>query len=285
MTFQQKTALMAFGVSTAFAATAFSQQATQPVPQPKVQPGVVVEQPKAARPAVQPGVQVIQPGIQQQTTNFRGSNQAQSNEQALASCVAIENQTEVAIAQFAENKAKDKDVKEFAKMLVEEHQAFLKKLQRFAPEAAADGYLDQTASNDSQVQPAGGANQQRPAATAQQRQGQVIQQTAAETGAGLDITQLHREIAQQCLTDAKKGLSEKEGRKFDTCFIGHQIACHEMMKTKLTVFQRHASGEFAELLNEGLQATEKHLKKAEKIMSQLDSNDSRKSDSKTTKND
>jgi predicted outer membrane protein len=250
-----------------------------------------------AQPA-QPG-QPARPGVQVQVNPSQGAVQhPMVTEQSLAACLAIANQEEVAIAQFVSEKTKNDDVKEFTKMLIDDHQAFLKKLQRFTPEAR-NSTLQQTASTESGVQQAGGANQavnaqttartqaqgganpqQQPAAQAQpQRQGQPIQQTAgqAQSRQPIDLVQLHREIAQQCLTDAKKNMEEKEGAKFDACFIGHQIASHEAMKTKLTVFQRHASGEFAQLLSEGIKSTEKHLKDAEKIMDDLaDVKDSKK---------
>lgn len=219
-----------------------------------------------ARPAAQPQ----QPG---QTQGY-----PQVTDQTIAACLAIANQEEVAIAQFVSEKTKNDDVKEFAKMLVEDHQAFLKKLQRFTPEAR-DSTLQETASTQqSAVKQAGGAapqqsasGQQRSANPQQQQPGQPIQQTGAQGQARqqVNLIQLEREIAQECLSEAKKGLSEKEGAKFDACFIGHQIAKHEAMKTKLTVLQRHASSELAQLLADGVKTTEKHLKDAEKIMDDL----------------
>jgi predicted outer membrane protein len=225
---------------------------------------------------VQPG-QPARPGIQVQVNpNTTGARaipgqvaSAPINEHTLAACVAIANQEEVAIAKMAADKAKDKDVKEYAKMLVEDHQGFLKKLQRFAPEAQETLQAASSQSNQSRVQPAGGAAQPQAQATAQP--GQAIQQVATqEAGSQIDVIQLHREVAQQCLANAKKKMGEMDGDKFDICFIGHQIAKHEEMKTKLTVFQRHASGEFAQLLAAGLETTETHLKKAEEIMKDLD---------------
>lgn len=223
------------------------------------------------QPARQPAVQVGQ------RAHWKNSDQS------LATCVAIANQEEVALAKFAEEKANSREVKDFAKMLVSDHQAFLKKLEKYAPEAARDNYLTeqhQTASNDAtkapggvqvRVQPAGGAN---PAATTTN----PIQQTAGveiNAGApGIDFVQLHREIANECIRTSKDELSKKDGKKFDECFIGHQIAKHAEMKTKLTVFERHASGELKDLFASGRETTEKHMQKAESIMKDLDSHKS-----------
>src|SRR4051812_4540771 len=51
--------------------------------------------------------------------------QWQNADQILASCIAITNQKEVTIAKLAGEKAKNKDVKEFANMLVKDHSDFL----------------------------------------------------------------------------------------------------------------------------------------------------------------
>jgi hypothetical protein len=75
-------------------------------------------------------------------------------------------------------------------------------------------------------------------------------------------------------------MDKKNGADFDECFVGHQLAAHEMMKTKLTVFQRHTSGELNQLIADGIQTTEKHRKRAEELMHQL-----KDSDSSSTKRD
>ncbi|HUP82398.1 MAG TPA: hypothetical protein VM260_27845 [Pirellula sp.] len=55
------------------------------------------------------------------------------------------------------------------------------------------------------------------------------------------------------------------------------------MKSKLTVFQRHATGELKQLISEGLQTTEKHLKHAEGVMDNLAKDDSKSSTSVNSK--
>lgn len=294
MTFPKITTSIILGVSTAFVAPVFGQQADQPAA--SARPNAQKQQQQQIRPQNPQQPQrpaAAQPGVQQQTTNFRGPAQVQVTEQMLATCLAIGNQEEVAIAQFATEKAKNEEVKEFAKMLVEDHQAFLKKLERFTPEAARNS-LEQASSSQNSVQQANASESPRADADAKKQpaqaqraqqqprqqgqpgqQGQVIQQTAGQSnGQAIDLIQLEREIAQQCLSDSKKSLTEKDGM-FDICFMGQQIAKHHAMKTKLTVLQRHASAEFAELIAEGTESTEKHLKQAEKIMEDLDKDDSK----------
>jgi len=213
----------------------------------------------------------------------QGGQQAQwqNPDHALASCVAIGNQEEIAIAKFGEEKTKNNDVKDFAKMLQKDHQAFLQKLQRFAPEASREGYLNESGQKTSSTQP-NTSTQVR----VQPAGGQVnvavggVQQTAGTQGAQqLDFMALHRELAENCLQQSKEMLNKKDAAKFDECFIGMQIGKHAEMKNKLTVFQRHASGELKQIFSEGLQTTENHLKKAEDIMKKLSETNSSNSKS------
>jgi len=219
-----------------------------------------------------------------------------NTDQSLASCLAIANQEEITIAKFAEEKTRNDDVKSFAKMLQKDHQAFLQKLQRYAPDASREGYLTDESQPGAtgqrvtsvrapgvqvNVQPAGG---QAPAET-----GRPIQQTAGtvpagQVGAPIDFVQLHREIANECIRSAKEEMNKKDAGKFDECYIGHQIVKHQEMKTKLTVFERHATGELKQAIAEGLQTTEQHLKKAEDIMKQLDSHSSKRDSDSSKRN-
>lgn len=214
------------------------------------------------------------------TTTSAGQQTAwNSNDHMLASCVALENQEEVALAKWAKDKTKNKDVREFAEMLVKDHTAFLDKLKHFAPEATAADYLDHQFT-DAGVN-RGATNAPRAAAqpnanpNANAQRPNVIQQQAAKpqldgrNEATIDMFALHREIAQQCLADTKKMLGDKDSDKFDDCFVGLQIAKHAAMKTKLSVLERHSSQELKDLLAAGEKTTSKHLDRAEELMKQL----------------
>ena len=208
----------------------------------------------------------------------------------MAACIAISNQEEIALARFGEEKSKNDDVKEFTKTLIEDHQAFLKKLQKFAPEARETTLETASTQSPSGVQQAGGTAQAQPGQQARAQQPQAggtnaqpqIQRTAGQSAqSAVDVVQLHREMAQQCLADTKKALNEKEGHEFDACFIGMQVGKHAAMKSALTVMHRHASGEFAQVIGEGLKTTEEHLQQAEKIMEDMKDSKSKDRDSKS----
>lgn len=248
-------------------------------------------QPETRQPAARSN-----PGTTTSTTADQRTNWKNADHQ-LATCVAIDNQEEIAIAKFAEKKLQHKDAQKFAQMLIEDHGKFVKKLEQFAPEATQDGFLmesrspRQAAAKDSfETKPQ--ANAQPRAAQPNQaaprnQAGQAQTRTAAKPnldqagGLPIDFLQLHKELAQQCLNDTQEMLSDKNKDEFDECFIGLQIAKHAAMKSKLEVLQRHASSELRDLLSQGQETTESHLEEAQKIMKQLAENSlDRRSDSK-----
>ena len=215
--------------------------------------------------------QVVKKGSEAPKTLGQAGHRAhgENTDHMLATCVAIGNQEEVAIAKFAADKAQHKDVKEFAAMLVKDHQAFNEKLQKFAPEATQDGYLMEkdatTVDGDRRT------SKTKPKAPTSESGS--IQQTSAtkeaSNGQSLDLVQLHRELAQECIQSAMMGMSHKDKSEFDECFIGYQIAMHAGMKNKLTVFERHVSEDLKQVLAAGRETTEMHMKKAEQIMKKL----------------
>lgn len=226
---------------------------------------VALAQQPARQPAQQPQAEGARPG----TTQVGAMGNMDT---MFASCLTIANQKEVALAEFAQDKAQHEEVKKFAEMMVTDHRACLQKLQRFAP-GVANVQLD--AANDAGRESTGSVV--RPAAGQATRDNGIQQTsgvrqpttTSATSGPSADLIQIDREIAQECLKSAKERLSKEEGADFDKCFIGFQIAAHAGMKDKLAVLQRHASSELKEVLAEGEKTTKEHLAKAEEIMEEL----------------
>jgi hypothetical protein len=218
----------------------------------------------------------------QGTTQTGDRAQWQKPDQIMASCVAIANQEELALVKMSQDKLQNEEVKKFAKTLIDEHQAFLTKLEKFAPQAARQPLdhksttrtdLEKTSTNPNRVEQAN-------ATTTDNQPG--VRQTVGTAGdknqAGqsvdtMDLIQVEREIAQECLNAAKTELQSKQGIEADQCFLGYQIAKHAGMKAKLTVFERHASDDLAKVFAEGVDTMEKHKTEAEKLMKEIDSTD------------
>lgn len=216
------------------------------------------------------------PGTTAAGSQAAGQWQWKNADHAMASCVALGNQEEIALGELGGEKAQNDDVKKFAQMLVSDHQEFLSKLKQFAPEASAAGYLSsetRQAQKGDEAAPEKSNTVKQAAATDDAAAPAKVQPTAGTRpgmNEGMKHLMVERELAQQCLAGAKEKLEGKSGVEFDKCFIGQQIAMHMGMKAKLIVYQRHSSRELAQVLAAGQKKTEEHLAKAEELMKDLD---------------
>jgi len=215
--------------------------------------------------AQNPG-QPVQPGTQPPRTTVAtgGAPGAQAGglttvDQAIASCVALGNQEEIALARFAQDHAKSNEVKEFAKMMSDDHKQALQKLRQIAPQTATVG-ANLEASNS---QPAAGF--QQPGATGAQ---------PGQLGAGGDgalfsqMLSLQERIAQECLSLTKEELTKSED--FDHCYIGQQVGAHIGMLAKLKGSEQFASPQLRAFIDEATKTVEKHLDKAKQIAKSLE---------------
>ena len=121
-------AVLSLGLMLMGGSVMYAQQATPRKPS-SAEPGQSNPAPSKTparpnNPQVSPVPSTVEQG--QRRTNFRGAIEgAALSEQALATCVAIANQEEIAISQFAQDKVQNEKVREFAKMMVKEHTAYL----------------------------------------------------------------------------------------------------------------------------------------------------------------
>jgi predicted outer membrane protein len=174
-------------------------------------------------------------------------------DQAIAVCLALGNQEEVALAQFAEGRAKNQKVKQFAEMMITQHREALEKMHRISPQLASlplqlDTNLPGNASRASASQPATNG-----------RVGNVDQQMIA----------LQTSIAQQCLALTQKELGEKQGAEFDQCYIGQQIGAHVAMLAKLKGSEQFASEQLRAFIQDAEKTVETHHKHAKELANEL----------------
>lgn len=220
-------------------------------------------------------------------------NNTKVNDEMLAHCLIVDNQAEIALARMAEGKTKNEEVKKLASMLQKDHRAFVQKLQTYSPNTR-DNTLESNINASGQDSSSGNSanpnertslkpvapttttqnttqSNQKPGSTqginsqTQQGPGNATPQGVG----GMNLNQLHQELAQQCLSDAQAKLSKENGAEFDKCFVGMQIAMHAGMLSKLTVFERHASNELKQVITEGKESTQKHMETIESVMKQL----------------
>ncbi len=193
----------------------------------------------------------------------------------LAACVAMSNQHELAMCQFAIDHIQNPEVKQFTEMLIEEHTQCAKKLAPFAP-AAASVKFDGTAENRRTTSPAGSKIQQtsgKDAADPKRKDvaNAVARESVTTTQDGPQnedrLISIERQVAEECLSLKMKELTEaKEAGNFDEAFLSCQIGAHLGMMAKLSVYEGVADGELAQLFSEGRKTTEKHFGQAKKLM-------------------
>jgi len=198
---------------------------------------------------VRPGQQAIQPRPGQRIAQPGQTGQTVDLNQAIAGCLLLGNQEEVALAEFAQSRAQNPRVKEFAQMMIQDHEQALAKLTRIAPELAQQAAAlreAQTGARNAAAEPFG--------------------QTAA---AGHQVFALQKRVAQECLALTQQELGQKQGPEFDECYMGSQVGAHIGMLAKLRGSQQFASGELKQVIQEAEQTVQKHLDQAKQIAKEV----------------
>jgi predicted outer membrane protein len=196
----------------------------------------------------QPGqrAQSAQRGQVGQPGRLAATGQGSDINTFIASCLLIGNQEEVALAQIATQRAENDQVKQFAQMLVDDHQQTVEKLQPLAKQGI-------------------GLNEGAQTASSRPTQGQTAGVATTD-----QILQLSQQAAQECLQMTKAMMQEKQGAEFDKAFAGMQVGAHIGMLAKLKASKQHASGELASLIDESQQIVESHLERAKELCKELE---------------
>lgn len=177
-------------------------------------------------------------------------------DQQLAAWLLVDNRGEIALAQLAQEKTSNSDVRDFAQHLIDDHSKMVEKLEQFA------GTRRRTRGNDNRA-----ANNRRPqSATAESAAG-----GQGRSSAGLNFVRLKQQLGQQCLASSKQELEQKDGNEFDECYIGMQIAKHMEMIDTLKVFSHYASENLDQVIEEGEDTSQEHLDHAKKLIKELTS--------------
>lgn len=193
-----------------------------------------------------------------------------SMDQFIATCLLIGNQEEVALAKEGVSRAQNENVKQFAQMLVDDHQKAIQKLQQHAKQGISleGASVDVTASSNAQNNQI--AANQSPTAQPYTANRVDIDRNLAGAGALDQVLKLHQQAAQECLSMTKALMQEKQGAEFDKAFAGSQIGAHVGMLAKLKASQQHASPELAAILQESEQTVQKHLDHAKQLCQELE---------------
>lgn len=225
----------------ASATLAFAQA---PMPtQPGIAPGQTPISPSDV-PAV-PGQQQTLPGQQQAVRTEPAPASRLSGD--LAQLLIGSNRNEVDMSRFGQDRAQSQPVREFAKNMVVEHQDFVHKLEKAA---AASGVGGPTPAAPGVSPPAG----------------TVI----GQPGAASELVQVLQQIGDRQVAIIQRDLSNRQGIEFDQAFIGHELAAHFAMLAALQTAANHVTGQLQQVVNEGIQTTQRHIDHAQTIMQQLE---------------
>lgn len=216
----------------------------------------------------------------------RDAAQTENLDAHFAACLILSNQNEIASARLAEQRTKSPEVKKFAQAMEKDHEKFIAALEEVAgnpfhdrrttsassSETRRDARTEDSANDRSAADDADRTGRQAaPAARTGVRKNGTGKGPAAASTPATDIhLQIKQEIADECLASTQRELSSKEGREFDACYIGIQLAAHMLMIDELKVLERHASAALKPVLRQGLETAQEHLSQAKQIMKDIE---------------
>jgi predicted outer membrane protein len=241
------------------------------------------------RPATQPAQpgqraqtgQRAQPGQREYTAEFRGTQTtgavSPEIERYLLNCLLIKNQAEVEISEFAQQQAQNPEVKQFAQMLIRDHQQAVQKLQQLAGPQGADrtsqtpgarSQFDTQQTTATTERPGQSPNQR---AIQTQNQSLTAERQGGQSGALNELIALDRQITDRATEMVREELQAKSGPDFDQCFVAAQIGSHTHMLAALEVIDQKAQGQLKQVIQEAQPKVQQHLDHAKQLAEQLKS--------------
>lgn len=249
------------------------------------------------------GAVPTEPGERAPGAGDRGN--ASQSDQQIAALIYGGCRNHIEIAQFAQDRLRNPEAKQFAEKMVNDHTPGCDKMKelagnlisaRSAPEAeGAPGAAPPR--RPGAARPEGGARaepragapaEERREAREERRQGVreaakggvevevqpgerpgVAVRTGQPWAGGPNWVSIHQQLADQCLSTVKKELESKQGAEFDQCYMGHEVMVHLMTIDQLTVLKNHASPTLRTDIDKSLQMAQGHLREARQIMEQL----------------
>jgi predicted outer membrane protein len=213
----------------------------------------------------------------------QSDNASQEVESFLAQCLLIKNQNEVELAQFAAQRSQNPQVKQFAQMLIEDHQTAIQRLQNYSGTSQQDrnirpaGYTGQeggrqsSASNQPRFSQNSGTNEagDRSRNEPSSATGQSGTRMSGDDSTLRELANIQRQVAERSQQALREKLQSKQGAEFDQCFVGSQIFGHMHMLSELEVVQQQASGQLRQFAQESQPKVKQHLDQAERLAEQL----------------
>jgi predicted outer membrane protein len=189
------------------------------------------------------------------------------------------NEGEIALAQMAEKKSDNEELRKFTQMIVKDHQALLQQLdqvgggQRDAQGANATSATGVTQDLDrNQTNPADRAQQNAPDQANPRRNAQGNPEGRGQGQNRMQGQQVPQQlwtiIDQACDNTQKltmEMLQKYEGQDFQMGFLGQQIVAHTQMLGELQSIQSNGPQELKQIAQQATEKTQAHLEMAKQL--------------------
>lgn len=238
-----------------------------------------------AQDRIQDKIQERQPqeALQNRNAGQNRDQQQQSTsvKQLIVKKLKHANKCEIELAQMAQERVENPELKEFASMLNKDHQAMQQKLEeKWGSDDKADaGQQGQPGVGraDAQVEPAQGTQgrtQSQPG-----HRGERGGQGATASMVPGELCDIMEQAGQNMQEMTKKMLMEQEGQDFQMAFLGQQISKHTAMIAELKAIQSVTNyPELQPIVDEALQKTEQHFEKAKSLAKKFEKDSGRGSE-------
>lgn len=210
------------------------------------------------------------------TTGSMNETAAGAMDPSMVSFVSMVNQAEIEAGRLATTKARNADVKQYARMMVEEHEKAMTEMQQSGvaggqtmPNPGSGGATMGTGNNATTG--AAGSGSTASGAAAGQQGGAMSGPGGAAQGGGAGgmlastMTQL-----QQSQQNAMDKLRSASGAEFDRAYMDSQVAAHQQT---LDVLRQHGNSvqnsELRTRVTDMQQDVEQHLRRAQEIANKL----------------
>lgn len=194
-----------------------------------------------------------------------------------------ENRNEIELAKIAQQKSQNEQVRQFAAKMIKDHQKAEEMLSKHAGHwGEKSTSTDRNRSADDKSPPKTGSEtnastnnvRREPSSSGASSDQNATQRpsdqsTAGREGGALNWVSIHQQLADQCLSSAKRELNSKEGAEFDKCYMGMQIVAHQKMIDMDTVFLKIAAADGRDTLSECMKTATEHLREAKDIMENI----------------
>jgi len=195
--------------------------------------------------------------------------------QAIVEKLKKANEAEIELAKLAQQKSDNAEVKQLAKMLIEDHQALNEQLKKY----------DASSESDSTTGTTGRATESKDSATDRQNQNRVgvvstVQQDTSESRSAMvpkELCDIAKKACENALAMTKEMLNEYKGQDFSMAFLGQQCVAHTMMLAELQAIQSVGPEELKPFTQTAISKIESHLDKAKQLAKKLEDDSKKRS--------